>query len=353
MAIRKAPGYVTYGGSTTRPKPYVPPKVAVPTAAANRAANVAGLANANRQLTGFVNKITNYPSLLGNVSSYTNIPGVTPVDTGPRTGVQGQTVPVPRSTVPGNYTASLDEILGNPLSQEALGSYNTGMQSFMRALKSGIGQKIISSGYDPSAAFAQLRASNPDLGDFTDLIDPASIAAANANPLSERALAEQNYNTGMSNLDYQLAGAGILGSGAQATGGNQLLQAKQLSEQASRANLMNAISGGLSDYLQQKTSGYNRLQDVYAQVAQLLANRAGAVPETGTEELPPEGETPTGEETIPGTTVPSAASVPSSGVQWGGQTFTTRAALSRWLASHGSNWGAWAANHPAAAARLS
>lgn len=51
---------------------------------------------------------------------------------------------------------------------------------------------------------------------------------------------------------------------------------------------------------------------------------------------------------------------PEAGVRWGGQTFTTKAALGRWLAEHYAGRGQaaraykdWARNHPDAAAKLS
>jgi hypothetical protein len=46
------------------------------------------------------------------------------------------------------------------------------------------------------------------------------------------------------------------------------------------------------------------------------------------------------------------APVLSQGVKWGGQTFTTKAQLSKWLANHGTSWSVWAKNHPDAAKKL-
>src|SRR5262245_7078426 len=128
----------------------------------------------------------------------------------------------PRSSVPSNYDFNLAAIQENPLSQQALGQYNTDMQSLMRALQTNLGQKLISSGYDPTAAFQKLLADRPDLGEFADLLRPSDIAAAAANPLSERALAEQTYNRGALDQVYQLAARGMGGSGEAAVGTNQL-----------------------------------------------------------------------------------------------------------------------------------
>lgn len=51
-------------------------------------------------------------------------------------------------------------------------------------------------------------------------------------------------------------------------------------------------------------------------------------------------------------TTSTAPSSSSSGVVWGGQTFTTKKALASWLSAHGASYATWAANHPSAAAKL-
>jgi hypothetical protein len=43
---------------------------------------------------------------------------------------------------------------------------------------------------------------------------------------------------------------------------------------------------------------------------------------------------------------------PTTGVVWGGRTFTTKAGLSTWLKARGASYTTWAANHPDAAKRL-
>lgn len=299
---------------------------------------------------GYTGSGWNYPSTPAYMLPHVTVPTqTTPTSTGTATGLNPTTA-VPRSTVPGNYTAGLDEILGNPLSQSALGQYNTNMQTLMNALRGNIGQSVIKSGYDPTAAFQSLLASRPDLGDFSNLIDPAAIATANQNPLSEKALADQAYSKGMSDLDYSLAARGLGGSGAQVTGGNQILQNKQLAENQSRQGLLDAINSGIGGYLTQKTSGFNSLQDTYAQVAQLLAQQQGAVPDVGSADLTDQENA--GVVPEPGTNVPSAATHPTNYVVWGGQQMHNATQMKSWLAQHGQNWNAWAARYPAAARQL-
>lgn len=43
---------------------------------------------------------------------------------------------------------------------------------------------------------------------------------------------------------------------------------------------------------------------------------------------------------------------PAQGVLWGGQTFTTKSALTKWLNARGVTWATWAGNHPDAAKKL-
>ena len=54
----------------------------------------------------------------------------------------------------------------------------------------------------------------------------------------------------------------------------------------------------------------------------------------------------------PPQSTPPPQSAPPSGVQWGGQTFTTKASLSRYLQSRNENPNVWAIQHPAAWSRL-
>lgn len=42
----------------------------------------------------------------------------------------------------------------------------------------------------------------------------------------------------------------------------------------------------------------------------------------------------------------------NGGVSWGGQTFTQKSKLAKWLAAHGEDYAGWARNHPGAAAKL-
>lgn len=260
----------------------------------------------------------------------------------------GDATSVPRSAAPGNYLASLADIQSNPLYEQALGSYNTNMQSLMKALQGNFGQAVIKSGYDPTAAFQQLMKDRPDLGEFANLLDPTAATAAGVNPLSERAMNEQTYNRGMENQSYELAARGIGQSGAAATGTNALLQSKQLAENQSRTALLEALQSGITGYLGQKTQGYDRVQDVAAQVAELLANQEGAVYDEG--DQTPTDEIAANPSTVPGTAIPSAAN--TNYLPWFGKKIANVTQMRQELASRGLNWNTWAIQHPDAVKKL-
>lgn len=52
------------------------------------------------------------------------------------------------------------------------------------------------------------------------------------------------------------------------------------------------------------------------------------------------------------TTVMANVAPTAKSVKWGGQTFTTKAALRSWLSARGASYDTWAKNHPTAAATL-
>lgn len=336
MAITKLPGYIS------AVKAYQAPKAVVKAIAPTKAAKVALGPRFGSPLPAGSQPIPNY---------LMPIPKAAPPSAPAAPAALGGAVTaVPRSAVPGNYEASLADILGQPLSADARGAYNANLKTWMDSLRSGLGQSIIKAGYDPSTAFQKLLADRPDLGEFSNLIDPTAAVAAGQNTLSDRALNEQTYNRGMSNLDYELAARGIEGSGAQATGGNQLTQAKQLQENQTRDALLQTIQSGITGYLGQKTQGYNSLLDTYGQAAQQLAQQAGAVRPEGTETVDEANATQPDQAVVPGTAIPSAAN--TNYVNWGGQQIKNVTQMRQWLGARGQRWDVWAPQHPDLARQL-
>lgn len=338
MAIKPVPGYKPQPGpGGPVPKAvYTAPKVAAapkPLAMPKSALGMAGLGIQ----PGYVTQ------------AKTAAAAVTPW--GPATA-PGTATSVPRSAVPSNYAASLADITGHPLYQGALGQHNTNMQSLMRALQSNLGSAVIKSGYDPTAAFQKLMADRPDLGEFADLLDPAAIATAGTNPLSERMMNQQTYDRGLERQAYSLAARGMGQSGAAATGTNALLENRQLAENQSRDALLQAIQGGMTGYLGAKTQGFTALQDTAAQVAQLLAQQEGAVRPEGNADLNTVAAAQANEKLVPGTNVPSAASAPTNYINWGGGQIKNVNQMKQWLGARGQNWNTWAIQHPALAQQL-
>jgi len=259
----------------------------------------------------------------------------------------------PFSAVPTNYTATLDEIYGNPLYTSALGSFTADQQSAFNALRSAIGQKVIGAGYDPSAAFQKLLAERPDLGQLgfnADFLRPADLATAATNPLSERAQQDIAYNRGASNLDYSLAARGLSGSGAVATGRNQLEQTRQTAQYNTLQELLGAIQGGIGGYLTNRQTAYGKLQDVAGQVAQMLAQQPGAAyPEEDTSLTQyEEGPASNPVNQVPETTVPSAKTPAPNYFMWGGQKVYTPQQMTAILGGPKA-YKAWAQKHGDAA----
>lgn len=334
LKIKPVPGYRAQPGPGGGP--VTVPKIAAPKLAVPKQQPALGMAGLGIQ-PGYVTQAKTLAAPI--------------VPWGPAT-TAGTATSVPRSSVPSNYQPNIDEILGAPLSESARGRYNTNMQSLMRALQSNLGSAVIKSGYDPTAAFQKLMADRPDLGQFSGLLDNVDLAAAGANPTSDRALAEQGYNRGLENQAYSLAARGMGQSGAAATGINQLAETRTLAENRSRDALLQALQGGISGYLSDQTAGYNSLLDTYSQAAQQLAQQPGGPLPQGDADLNTVAAAQANERLVPGTNIPSAASAPVNYINWGGGQIKNVNQMRQWLGARGQNWNTWAIQHPALAQQL-
>jgi len=247
-----------------------------------------------------------------------------------------------RLAQPANYTPTLDEVLADPVYQSALNVFNTQQASNRRDLSSLINRLVTQGGYDIRGALQ----GDPTLAGYAGDITDATAAAAAQNPLSDAAQITQAYNRGLENLAYAQAARGTLGSGAQATGATSLLEQSQVANNQRMNALLDAIRSGVGNYTSAQLQGQTGLQQTMADVAARLSQVPGAAYDIGTE------TTDTGAPDVTGASGVTSAAPPPNGVVWGGQTFTNRTALSRYLAARGVSYATWAANHPSAAARL-
>src|SRR5262245_3179108 len=330
---RTSPYYYGGGGGA--------PKLTVPKAApAARAFNLTPQAPALQ-----ATRMPGFTAMPSSISKY--LPASSAVTTTPSVDVRPSAA---RLSQPGNYTASLDEMMAYPTYQAALAKFTANSQGWRRDLSSLVNRLQTSGGYDIRGALQK----DPTLAQYAGDISDAAIAAGTANPLSDKAQIEQAYNRGLSNLAYEQAAKGTLGSGAQATGATDLLEQSQIAHNQRMNTILDAIRGGVGTYAGNMATGQSDLQQALADAGTQLAQIKGAAYGIGTQ-TPETGPEYTEVPEAPGvtSTQPVQAAPPTTaGVQWGGQTFTSKAALSKYLASRGVSWGTWATNHPDAAARL-
>jgi len=143
----------------------------------------------------------------------------------------------------------------------------------------------------------------------------------------------------MANQDRGLFGAGL---------GNQGERALRFGQAADQLDFQRGVGQIGTDYAGAVQSAADQKQS-----SNLDVQRSAMIDAMNSNDYTP----PTAEDalaTLKASTVPtnSGAKSGSSGVSWGGQTFTTKASLAAWLKAHGQSYSAWAKRHSAAAAKL-
>jgi hypothetical protein len=303
------------------------PKIPVPKLKVLKDPSVLG----NTTLGGGINSgLLQDPGVPGQVlGDYSPIPTV-PKLTGGTTGA-----PAPAPTPKSNPTY-WDILTGDPQYTDVTNAYNTANQNALDSFRSQLKSAVIQSGYVPSMT--------GDLAAYADDLDSATLAAAQGNQMSQKAQLDKNYNQQLSNLSYALAGRGIgsgVRGGAQLAGSGNLKDQYDVQSYQGAQSLLNALETNAQNYNASKQGLYDNYQNALNQIGTRLASTGDTT----------YADTPG---TTPAATTPTTPNVPSSqGVSWGGQTFTSRAALSNWLSAHGTNYKTWAANHPSAALQLS
>lgn len=304
-----------------------------------------------------------YPSQAfgGKTVTYTPTGIRVPIDQTPYTpgGTNSLLQPPPTSTanplsvqpaqaaVSRNWQDYLNEAMGTPQWASSVQNYNSLLDSLRTQLK-GTANSITSNlGYDIGG---QLRA-DPSLaalaGDLAP--DAAAIAAGAANPLSAKAQIDRSYQQGSLDALYSTNARGTLGSGASTAAGNQLLQNSQLQANQAQQDALTSIRNAVSGYTSARDTANQNLMNQQSGIMQALAASAGPV--YGVGDLTEEPAT----SNVPGTNIASPLNVPNQrtrGVLWGGQTFTSVPAITRYLAGQGVSYATWRGNHPAAAAKL-
>jgi len=245
-------------------------------------------------------------------------------------------------TPPGYWTSLFDD----PMYQLALANWNSRLGTGRGNLRDQIRTAVINAGVAPKFSDPRYQ----DLAQYADDLDQNTIDLATnqtANPGSQKAALDRNYQQGLTNLAYQLAGRG---TGSDLYGGANTIRTGLLNTQNDIAQ--NQLVSSLVDSIRGNVSSYNTLQDTEGttlrQALADVANRLGGAqgPVYGLNTADPGG--------LLSTRTPTEA-LAGKPVTWGNRTFTSKSALSAFLDSvpGGMSPEMWARYHPTAWASLS
>ncbi len=248
-------------------------------------------------------------------------------------GTTGATGGVP----PPGYATDIES---DPAWITAMRDYNARVQQGSNLLRDQLRASVRSSGYIPN--FSELDLTDPDLQGYAAALDDTTIQAAQGNQMSQKAQLERGYRQGLTNLDYALAARG---SGLDVHGGASTIRTGLASDQFNTASyqqaqgLLDALRGNIGGFLTTRSGALDTLRGAQSAVAQRLAAIPGPVypaatagaGAAGAAEAGVTGGYPTIDRGVyPGATAPTTPATQAP-VQWGGQSFTTRAALTRYL----------------------
>jgi hypothetical protein len=177
----------------------------------------------------------------------------------------------------------MQHLRADPMYQSAADTYAAQLQGGQNALSARVRQAIVQGGWGADQWTPdQLQNLGAQAGgvDFSGIIDPATMAAAQANPMSQAALLQRQMGINQTALDYQLAarGAGGAGTSGALTVGLQNLQNQydQASYQGMQS-LLGQLGGNISDYNTLASNAMSQMQQTQGQAATNLANLYGPV----------------------------------------------------------------------------
>jgi len=216
--------------------------------------------------------------------------------------------------IPGDWEVTQAEAMGNRAQGEA-------EAAFQKQLR----QAFIDYGGDSSK-----------LGDYAKYIDEPTIAAAQNNKFSQTAQNLAAMTKGLRQSRAALAARGIGASGANTEMTRRALEAKEQGDYGALRSLLGYADEGTAGLAATRMSIAEKINAARQSAAARLAEQYPNTWDPGT---------------------PAASAVPPAaagggGISWGGKTgITTKAGLMSVLAP-GVSYAQWAANHPAAAAKL-
>src|SRR3954451_17627385 len=133
-----------------------------------------------------------------------------------------------RSSVPSFES----ELTGDYMYDPTMKAYNAALQGGRDSLRDQIRQAVIRSGYD-------IRGKAPaSLSSYLEDIDPTTMATADANQFSDKAVLQRQVDKGLSDLAYSLAARGTSRSGALAAGTGGIQQSAQEAQNVQTNSLL-------------------------------------------------------------------------------------------------------------------
>jgi hypothetical protein len=181
-----------------------------------------------------------------------------------------------QSNVSIDPSAYMGELTSDPLYQSGLSSYNSQVAANRSALANALRQSVIQGGWAPGTGKGQVNLSNVGGQDFSGDIDQATIDAANANQMSDRAQLQQQLNKGLATIPYQLAARGAARSGAANVATGNVQNQYDVAANTALQNLSQAIGGNVSTYAQNQANALTNWNTTQSGVANRLAQIASA-----------------------------------------------------------------------------
>ena len=160
-----------------------------------------------------------------------------------------------------------DEILGDPGSIAAMGTFNAHTNQLAAARADAIQRAVINSGYTPQMTGG--------LASYAGDVTPGTLTAAAANPMSQQAQLNLQLQQANQNLPYDLAAGGQGRSGAAAIEQGNLQRQYQTGQYQGMQDLLNQLYGAGNTYAGGYNTALNNLDAARAAVANRLAQTAG------------------------------------------------------------------------------
>jgi hypothetical protein len=189
-------------------------------------------------------------------------------------------------------------------------------------------------------AYIDYGGAGEDLGDWSQYIDPATVAAAKANKFSTMALDRRGYDQSSAQAKAEMAARGGLGSGDTVNALQNLL-----------FNREQADYGGLRTFQGGAVSGFNNLNTIGQQARDMIRTAHGNAAARAAAAAPTVDTTTdaNGNTTMAGGTTPPPAA--SGAYKWD-TTVGNLAQLNAWLKARGKTLAQFKVSNPAAYAKL-